>query len=166
MVIISKKGISPLIATVLVIGFTIILAAMAITWGTGLFEDIQSDTDTQAQLTKCTTLMTGVTVKGATLKGATDTYSVVLDNNNAQSLDLHNVSLRIYYGDEGEVASCTPTGEAGTVTAGAAKKVSCTQAGLTDTKEIGAFASIQVGEDEEGTAIIARCPGEIGRSKI
>ena len=29
----SKRGISPLIATVLIVGFTIALAAMIITWG-------------------------------------------------------------------------------------------------------------------------------------
>jgi len=34
----SKKGISPLIATVLLIGFTIVLAALVMRWGTQLFE--------------------------------------------------------------------------------------------------------------------------------
>ncbi|MBS3147071.1 hypothetical protein J4471_05260 [Candidatus Woesearchaeota archaeon] len=33
----SKKGISPLIATVLLIGFTIVLAALVIRWGSELF---------------------------------------------------------------------------------------------------------------------------------
>jgi flagellin-like protein len=173
MVIMSKQGISPLIATVLVIGFTIILAALAITWGTGLFEDIQSDADTQAQLTKCTTLMTGVTLKGATTNElAADKgkdYWVIIDNNNAQGLALQNISLRIYYGDEGEVSSCTAVPS--TVAAGVAKKVTCgapeelLNAGIVGT-ELGAYASIQVGETEDGEAIIARCPGEIGRSKV
>ena len=34
----DKKGISPLIATVLLIGFTIVLAALVMRWGTGLLE--------------------------------------------------------------------------------------------------------------------------------
>lgn len=34
----NKKGISPLIATVLLIGFTIVLAALVMRWGTELFE--------------------------------------------------------------------------------------------------------------------------------
>lgn len=37
----NKKGISPLIATVLVIGFTIVLAGMIIAWGGDLFKNMQ-----------------------------------------------------------------------------------------------------------------------------
>src|SRR3989338_9180439 len=40
----KRKGISPLIATVLVIGFTIVIAAMVITWGTKLFKDTAEET--------------------------------------------------------------------------------------------------------------------------
>ncbi len=40
----TKKGISPLIATVLVIGFTIILAALVFQWGGNLFKEVQEDT--------------------------------------------------------------------------------------------------------------------------
>lgn len=40
----NKKGISPLIATVLLIGFTIVLAALVMRWGSELF---QSTTTTQ-----------------------------------------------------------------------------------------------------------------------
>ncbi len=42
----NKKGISPLIATVLIIGFTIVLAALVITWGTRLFQTTVSSTET------------------------------------------------------------------------------------------------------------------------
>ena len=42
----NKKGISPLIATVLIIGFTIIIAVLVITWTTGLVKD-------QADLKEC-----------------------------------------------------------------------------------------------------------------
>ncbi|MBT6995066.1 hypothetical protein HN865_02745 [Candidatus Woesearchaeota archaeon] len=47
----DKKGISPLIATVLIIGFTIVLAVLVITWISGTVEDITADTDcmTEAQ---------------------------------------------------------------------------------------------------------------------
>lgn len=37
----NKKGISPLIATVLILGFTIALAAVIMTWGKGLMDDIK-----------------------------------------------------------------------------------------------------------------------------
>ena len=33
----NKKGISPLIATVLLIGFAVALAAVVMTWGLGLY---------------------------------------------------------------------------------------------------------------------------------
>ena len=42
---INKKGITPLIATVLLIGFTVALAGIVITWGGGFVERIQSGTD-------------------------------------------------------------------------------------------------------------------------
>ena len=52
----NKKGISPLIATVLVIGFTIVLAAMVITWGTKLFKTTTEETGKTSQFNLlCTT---------------------------------------------------------------------------------------------------------------
>jgi len=39
----NKKGISPLIATVLIIGFTVALAAIIITWGSGFVNKLISD---------------------------------------------------------------------------------------------------------------------------
>lgn len=41
----NKKGISPLIATVLIIGFTIALAVLIISWIMGIFDDKQCDID-------------------------------------------------------------------------------------------------------------------------
>ena len=52
----NKKGISPLIATVLIIGFTIVLSALVITWASGLFKKTVSDTDELAEFNLlCTT---------------------------------------------------------------------------------------------------------------
>lgn len=50
----SKKGISPLIATVLLIGFTVALAAVIMTWGLDYIKKITSGTErtTEEQL-KC-----------------------------------------------------------------------------------------------------------------
>lgn len=48
----NKKAISPLIATVLIIGFTIVIAALVITWGTGLFKKTVSETETTAEFSK------------------------------------------------------------------------------------------------------------------
>ena len=43
-----KRGISPLIATVLIVGFTIALAAIIISWGQTFTRQIQQDTETWA----------------------------------------------------------------------------------------------------------------------
>ncbi|HLC58568.1 MAG TPA: archaellin/type IV pilin N-terminal domain-containing protein [Candidatus Nanoarchaeia archaeon] len=52
----NKKGISPLIATVLIIGFTIVLAALVITWGTRLFNTTVEQTEESSKFTLvCTT---------------------------------------------------------------------------------------------------------------
>lgn len=46
----NKKGISPLIATVLVIGFTVALAAVILTWGQTFSKDIQQSTETTTKI--------------------------------------------------------------------------------------------------------------------
>ena len=45
----KKRGISPLIATVLIIGFTIVLAALVMQWGSGLFENIRAGSEERAE---------------------------------------------------------------------------------------------------------------------
>ena len=41
----KKRGISPLIATVLIIGFTIVLAAVVIQWGGFLVNKLKQDSE-------------------------------------------------------------------------------------------------------------------------
>ena len=45
-----KKGVSPLIATVLIIGFTVALAAMIITWGGRFVQQAQEDVDVRSKV--------------------------------------------------------------------------------------------------------------------
>ena len=45
-----KKGISPLIATVLIIGFTIVVAALVFTWGIDLFKKVQGETSSDIEV--------------------------------------------------------------------------------------------------------------------
>lgn len=54
--IFNKKGISPLIATVLILGFTVALAAVIMTWGQSFTRQIQESTtqQTNVQLTCAT----------------------------------------------------------------------------------------------------------------
>ncbi len=46
----DRKGVSPLIATVLIIGFTVALAAIIITWGGRFVQQTQEDVDRQAKV--------------------------------------------------------------------------------------------------------------------
>ena len=46
----NKKGISPLIATVLIIGFTIVLAVLVITWISGTVTDQTESTDCMVEV--------------------------------------------------------------------------------------------------------------------
>ncbi len=48
--IMNKKGISPLIATVLILGFTVALAAVIMTWGTSFTKDMQKTTKETADI--------------------------------------------------------------------------------------------------------------------
>ena len=47
----NKKGISPLIATVIIIGLTIVLAALVVTFGTNLVKKTTEDTEKQSSVT-------------------------------------------------------------------------------------------------------------------
>lgn len=53
----NQKGISPLIATVLLIGFTVALAALVMTWGSGFIKKITTETSENTDLAlKCANL--------------------------------------------------------------------------------------------------------------
>ncbi len=90
----NKKGISPLIATVIVIGFTIVLAALVITWGTRLFKTTVSDTETASKFNlACTTGMKlDITKKtGGTINSIP--FSMV-NNNQDQPIDGFKAIIR------------------------------------------------------------------------
>ncbi len=76
----NKKGISPLIATVLVIGFTIVLAALVITWGTKLFKTTVSETETTSKFSLACTTGLRLEVLNSDLVG--NKLTVTLRNNN------------------------------------------------------------------------------------
>ncbi|HZX12041.1 MAG TPA: archaellin/type IV pilin N-terminal domain-containing protein [Candidatus Nanoarchaeia archaeon] len=98
----DKEGISPLIATVLVIGFTIVLAAGVIYWGTGLFKDLQTQTSKSASLqTLCSTGLANLEV---TARRSNNDVLVTIDNKN--DVDLIGFSARAY-GPDGSVIANT-----------------------------------------------------------
>ncbi len=89
----GKKGVSPLIATVLVIGFTIVLAALVMQWGGGLFKGVQEDTaETSDFKIACSTKLVNLDVMA---EKVVDNVTVTLDNKNDFS-DLSGIQIRLY----------------------------------------------------------------------
>ena len=87
----GKKAISPLIATVLIIGFTIALAAIIMTWGTSFTRDIQQTTGEGAstQITCAKDVMFKITNICET---ATDgTYKITMQNDGSKAINSFNV---------------------------------------------------------------------------
>ncbi|MBS3168048.1 hypothetical protein J4216_02920 [Candidatus Woesearchaeota archaeon] len=75
----NKKGISPLIATVLIIGFTVVIAALVITWGTNLFKKTQTATAETSDINiACTEVIGNLDLK--LYRVAPNTFTMTLDN--------------------------------------------------------------------------------------
>ncbi len=92
----NKKAISPLIATVLIIGFTIVLAAVVIQWGGVLVNGIIGKTDISSDVNfKCSSL-SNLAYSGSVTKTAT-TISAVVDNKNDQIIE--GFVFRVYKSD-------------------------------------------------------------------
>lgn len=93
----QKKGISPLIATVLLIGSTIALAALVMVWAQDLFRDITKDENIRTQLLlKCNT---EVKVSIPTqVKCVDPQLEVVIDNQN--EADIHGFIFRVFKGED------------------------------------------------------------------
>jgi len=83
-----KKGISPLIATVLVIGFTIVLAALVMQWGTQLFQKTQEDTGKASDINLiCSTKLINLDLVSAVKDAIVPTMiTLTIDNKNDQEV--------------------------------------------------------------------------------
>ncbi len=89
----DKKGISPLIATVLIIGFTIVIAALVITWGTNLFKRTQETTGERANINLACTETLGNLGLSATKLGGNQ-VSITVDNTVRRAID--GFVVRVY----------------------------------------------------------------------
>jgi|SRR3989344_9455861 len=79
----DKRGISPLIATVLIIGFTIVIAAIVITFGTNL---VKTTTESTAKQAAFGALCTGVEFNIKTMLQVDGSIKVTVQNENAKKL--------------------------------------------------------------------------------
>lgn len=87
----NKRGISPLIATVLIIGFTVALAAVIMTWGQSFSKGIQEQTEETStqQITCAQDVMFDITnVCETTTDG---TYKITIANNGNKKIDKFKV---------------------------------------------------------------------------
>ena len=89
----NKKGISPLIATVLIIGFTIVLAALVITWGTKLFKTTVSETEATSKFSIACTA--GLNLDVTPKKVDANNLELTLRNNN-QDRAIDNFQVIVY----------------------------------------------------------------------
>ncbi len=95
----NKKGISPLIATVLIIGFTIVIAALVITWGTNLFKKTQQQTGELSDVNlACTDILGSMTVNANADPNAPGTLTLTVDN--GANREVSGFILRVYNKDQ------------------------------------------------------------------
>lgn len=96
----NKKGISPLIATVLIIGFTVALAAVIMVWGQGFIKGMQTKTQAGADIQLVCAQDVLIAMSDVCRwdhdanPATTDKLKVTLKNDGSK--DLKNVTLRFY----------------------------------------------------------------------
>ncbi len=95
----NKKGISPLIATVLIIGFTIVIAALVITWGTNLFKKTQQQTGELSDVNlACTEVLGSMDINANVDPNAPGTLTLTVDN--GANREVGGFTLRVYNADQ------------------------------------------------------------------
>ena len=95
----NKKGISPLIATVLIIGFTIALALVIFAWGRTFTETLTKETGEKAEQQLSCSDLVSFEVKKACYKGSDVEFTL----ENSGDITLDKVTLRISGEKEAQV---------------------------------------------------------------
>ena len=148
----NKKGISPLIATVLLIGFTIVLAALVMRWGGTLFRETTQTTgcESQGRIACISQVEISVGNIGECIDiTRCDKIGLLIVNNLAatQSLEAFNVQREW---DDGAIESGKVTffAAAGPVVAGESREILegglGTQDVFYDNTKVGTFKAIHV----------------------
>ena len=100
-----RKGISPLIATVLIIGFTVALAAIIMTWGTTFSKGMQKSTEATTEEQLSCAQDVNIDLSSAC---AVDANNLKLTIKNDGSKDIVNVSVRFYVSGDNVVSAYVP----------------------------------------------------------
>tara|TARA_Y100000310_G_scaffold327446_1_gene393839 strand:- start:19544 stop:20065 length:522 start_codon:yes stop_codon:yes gene_type:complete len=83
----DRKGISPLIATVLLIGFTIVLAAVVIRWGGDFITETTDTTSCESDLAQACATQVQFSIGSPSLDEATDEITLTLTNDADYAID-------------------------------------------------------------------------------
>ena len=106
----NKKGISPLIATVLIIGFTVALAAIVMTWGSTFIRETTETTErSTSQAIKCATDLS-FDITNVSCSSTGGSKLVVVDNRG--NVDIKSLMFRIHY-ENGSVVKDLTAGASG-----------------------------------------------------
>lgn len=136
----KKRGISPLIATVLIIGFTIVVGSLILIWGGDLLDKIKSDTETKS-LTK----LTCATKINLNIINACDmSNSVIINIENKGDKDINGLIVRLI-GDETKVEKVEEKFSSYGV-----RKITIPYVDITDLKTIDVFPRVLI-DGEEAT---------------
>lgn len=100
----TRKGISPLIATVLIIGFTVALAAIIMTWGTTFSKGMQKTTEATTEEQLACAQDVNIDLSSACFAGE-DKIKLTIKNDGSKALE--SVSARFYV-DGSVVTSVSP----------------------------------------------------------
>ena len=94
----SRKGISPLIASVLLIAFTMSVTVLFSPWATNMIQGIQEDTSQQAvDITRASNL--GLEIESVSYNRSTDNMSVVVQNTGEAIDNKTNISVGVIGGN-------------------------------------------------------------------
>ena len=100
----KKKGISPLIATVLILGFTVALAAIIMTWGTGFTKRMQTQTEETANIQVICATDVVFDIQSVCKDTESGDYKLLMSNDGKE--DIVEWRIRLYQ-DEATVDSQT-----------------------------------------------------------
>lgn len=100
----NKKGISPLIATVLLIGFTIVLAALVFKWGGVLFKETTQSTGCESQGRISCTSAVSISLGAVSFDDATNQITQLIVNNAVSSKKIKNFNVQVE-SDDGTITT-------------------------------------------------------------
>ncbi|MEK6974066.1 MAG: archaellin/type IV pilin N-terminal domain-containing protein [Nanoarchaeota archaeon] len=95
----NKKGISPLIATVLLIGFTIVLAALVFKWGGVLFKETTQSTGCESQGRISCTSTVSISLGAISFDDTTNQITKLIVNNAVSSKKIKNFNIQVESSD-------------------------------------------------------------------